>query len=82
MPECKKPCLHCGEPTSQRAEGVPYCSMDCIGAERRKRRVESYQCPYPGCEWEDDYLPGNGLSEAAFNHAVEQHHREHKGEAA
>lgn len=73
-----EPCLHCGTETTQRAEGKPYCSMDCIGARRREKKKETIECPYPGCDWETDYLPDNGLSKAAAYHDAEEHRYEHK----
>jgi hypothetical protein len=75
-----KPCRHCGTETTQRAEGIPYCSMDCIDARRREKRMETYRCPYPGCEWETTYDPEVRLSEAVADADAREHHRdEHDG---
>lgn len=72
-----KPCRHCGNKTRQRAEGVPYCSMECIGGRRREQEREKIECPYPNCEWEREYLPGNGLSKAAAYKDAEDHRKYH-----
>lgn len=72
-------CRHCGTPTKQRAEGIPYCSMDCIGARRREKNKEHLRCPYPGCEWETDWLPDNGLSKGIAMKEAEEHRQEHAG---
>lgn len=71
------PCLHCGEETTQRAEGKPYCSMDCIGARRREKKKETIECAYPGCDWETSFLPGNGLSRTVAYREVEEHRNFH-----
>ena len=75
-----KPCRHCGTETTQRAEGIPYCSMDCIGARRRELERETIECPYPDCDWSTDYDPENGLSRSIAYHDAEDHREEHRSQ--
>lgn len=77
-----EPCRHCGTETTQRAEGIPYCSMDCIGSRRRELDRENIECPYPDCDWSTDYDPDNGLSRAIAYHDAEEHREEHRSELA
>jgi len=68
-----KPCRGCGEDTTARAEGVPYCSMSCIGARRKEVRMETYYCPKPGCDWSHEYDPDRKLQVAEFDAKVRHH---------
>ncbi|WP_226041529.1 hypothetical protein [Natrinema sp. DC36] len=77
-----EPCRHCGTETTQRAEGIPYCSMDCIGARRRELEQETIECPYPDCDWSTNYSPDKGLSRAIAYHKAEQHREEHRSQLA
>lgn len=72
----KKPCRHCDKETAQRDEGIPYCSMDCINARRREKQMETFHCPYPGCEWETEYDPAIGLSEAIADADARDHRQD------
>lgn len=81
MAETASECLHCGTTTQQRVEGKPYCSADCIGRRRREQEKEVYRCPYPGCEWEIRWIPGNGLSKAVADREIEEHREGHEGVA-
>jgi len=74
----KQPCRYCGEPTRQRAEGIPYCSMDCINEKRRRRDNNVLECPYPDCGWDTVYDPENGLSRAVAYHDIDEHRELHK----
>lgn len=74
----QKECLHCGTETTQRADGKPYCSMDCINSRRRERDNEALACPYPDCDWKVVYDPENGLSRAVAYHEAETHRQEHR----
>lgn len=73
-----EPCRNCGTDTTQRAEGVPYCSASCINGRRRELEHEHIRCPYPGCPWETSYLPGNGLSKAVAYQEAEDHREDHQ----
>ncbi|ELZ05762.1 hypothetical protein [Natrialba aegyptia] len=75
-----EPCLHCGTETIQRADGEPYCSMDCIRSERRKQEQETIDCPYPDCDWYTTYRSNNGLSQAIAFRKSENHREEHRAE--
>lgn len=75
-------CLHCGTETTQRADGKPYCSMDCVTARRREQEQESIVCPYPDCDWVTRYLPENGLSRSVSYREAEEHREEHRAEMA
>jgi len=74
LPE--KPCRHCGTETTQRAEGIPYCGMDCIKARRREKRMKTFRCPYPNCGWETEYDPENAFSKAVFDADARKHRQE------
>lgn len=73
----REPCRNCGTPTTQRAEGIPYCSIDCIKARRLEQAKETIKCPYPRCDWETSYLPGNGLSKSIAYRKADEHREEH-----
>ncbi|USZ73755.1 hypothetical protein [Natronosalvus halobius] len=77
-----KPCRHCGTETTQRASGIPYCSMDCIGARRREKDNEVLECPYPDCDWKQVYDPENGLSRSIAYTNAEEHREEHRSALA
>lgn len=85
MNQNKEKCLHCGTPTAQKADGKPYCSMDCIDQRRRERDGEVLRCPYPGCDWKHVYDSSNGLSRSVAYHKADEHrdmHRDNGGESA
>ncbi len=75
-----EPCRHCGTETSQRADGKPYCSMDCISARRREKNKETFYCPFPGCEWSHDYRPESTIAMIEFSRETEKHREEHLSE--
>jgi len=85
---CSKPCRHCGEPTEQRAQGLPYCSMQCIKTRGREVAQITYQCPYPDCGWSVDYLPDDRdspysqwcRSESMAQMMIAGHERDHRDE--
>lgn len=72
-----QPCRRCGEETEQRADGKPYCSMDCINARRRELRQETYRCPYPGCDWKTKYDPEIPLQRSFAKKETFVHRGEH-----
>ena len=73
-----EPCRYCGTETTQRADGKPYCSMDCIGKRRMELEHETLECPYPDCDWSESYDPENGLSRAIAYTNAEEHREEHR----
>lgn len=75
-------CRHCGSETTQKADGIAYCSMDCIGRRRREKKKETIECPYPRCDWEEKYLPGNGLSRGVAYKKADEHREDHREELA
>lgn len=72
-----EPCRHCGTVTTQRAEGVPYCSMDCISARRRELNRETLDCTYPDCGWSIEYNPDSQLQTMEANHKIDKHRSDH-----
>ena len=75
-----KPCNYCGTETTQRADGIPYCTMDCINSRLRELEREHIECPYPDCDWSTDYDPENGLSRSIAYHDAEEHRQQHRSE--
>lgn len=75
----QKDCRGCGEPTTARVEGVPYCSMSCIGARRRELNTRTYHCPQPECDWSHQYNTESKLAVCKFNVELDHHARQEHG---
>lgn len=75
-----EPCRHCGEETTQRAGGEPYCSMECIGGRRRDLRRDTYRCPFDGCDWSHEYDPTLNLQVTVFQQKADKHREKHRPE--
>lgn len=74
----KKPCRHCGTDTAQRAEGIPYCSMDCIGKRRREVEGTVLECPLPDCDWTEVYDPDSKLQRLLAHNQADVHRESHR----